>query len=255
MPRKTDYAPIASAYNRRYEDNRYPGTEQTLRSFVDAGQRVLEVGCGTGHWLQRLEEWGCDVSGLDPSSEMLAKATARGLRADLVRGRAEALPWPDATFDRVVCVNALHHFENKQRFAFEARRVLRPRGRVLSIALDPSAGHDAWFIYDYFEETLELDRARYPATSALRAWLTAAGFVVCETVIAEHIAVDWPARESLEQGRVVPSSTSQLAILSEAEFQAGVARIWDDVRAAESRGESLRLTGDLRLYATFGSVS
>jgi len=186
---------------------------------------------------------------------MLEKAAARGLRAELVRGRAEALPWPDATFDRVVCVNALHHFEDKLRFAFEARRVLRPGGRVLSIALDPSTGHDRWCIYDYFKETLELDRARFPATSTLRAWLTEAGFVACETRLAERIAGDLPARESLEQGKLVASSTSQLAILSDAEFQAGVARIWDDVQAAEARGHALRLTGDLHLYATFGGVT
>ena len=125
MARKTDYESIAAGYDRRYQDNQYPGTSATLRAFVSAGQRVLEVGCGTGHWLEQLEAWGCRVSGVDPAAAMIEKAAARGLRAELVRGAAEALPWPDATFDRVVCINALHHFTDKPRFAHEARRVLR----------------------------------------------------------------------------------------------------------------------------------
>jgi ubiquinone/menaquinone biosynthesis C-methylase UbiE len=255
MARKTDYESIAASYDRRYQDNQYPGTDATLRAFVDAGQHVLEVGCGTGHWLERMESWGCRVSGVDPAAAMLEKAAARGLCAEIVRGAAEELPWPDATFDRVVCINAVHHFSDKLRFAHEARRVLRAGGRVLSIALDPSSGLDTWCIYDYFAPTLELDRARFPATSALRGWLSNAGFVACESVVVDHLKVDLPARETLEQGKVNPASTSQLAILSAEELEAGIARIWADVHSAEARGEALRLTGDLRLWATFGSVA
>ena len=254
MARKTDYAQIASAFDRRYQDHRYEGTEQTLRSFVDAGQRVLEVGCGTGHWLQLLEQWGCDVSGLDPSSQMLEKAAARGLRAELVHGHAESLPFSAASFDRVLCINAIHHFEDIPRFIGEARRVLRAGGRLLSIALDPSQGRDRWAIYDYFAPTLELDRKRYPATSLLRTWLADSGFTQCETLVAQRILSEHGARETLATDRLAQSSTSQLAILSDDEYAAGIAAIRADLAAAEARGSNLRLISDLHLYATFGSV-
>jgi len=250
----TDYDRIATGYDRRYQEQRYEGCAAALQSFVARGQRVLEVGCGTGHWLAQLEAWGCDAVGVEPSTGMLARARARLLQADLVRGQAEALPFETASFDRVLCINAVHHFADVTRFCCEARRVLRPGGRVLSIALDPSGGRDSWYIYEYFTRTLALDRARYPAASALRAELEAAGFVASETLVAEHLKGALSARDVLDHERLTPSATSQLAIISEAELQAGIARIRADLMAAEARGQDLPLRYDLILYATTANV-
>jgi ubiquinone/menaquinone biosynthesis C-methylase UbiE len=254
MIKKLDYDEIAPAYDRRYVEHEYPGIFATLRKFVGDTGRVLEVGCGTGHWLEQMRSWGCRVSGLEPSAQMLERAAARKLDAELVRGRAESLPFPDASFDRVVCVNALHHVAGKQRFIAEARRVLAEGGRFLSIGIDPSAGPDVWFIYDYFETTLELDRQRYPAAAQLRSWLSEAGFADCTTVVAEHIVVDRSARECLDRDLIAKRSTSQLALLSDEQYQRGIDRIRSDLAVAEAAGGSLRLTGDLRLYGTLASV-
>jgi uncharacterized SAM-dependent methyltransferase len=58
------------------------------------------------------------------------------------------------------------------------------------------------------------------------------------------------AREALERGRLDRAATSQLGVLTEDEYQRGLARIRADVAAAAARGESLTLGTDLRLYAT-----
>jgi ubiquinone/menaquinone biosynthesis C-methylase UbiE len=251
---KTDYDDLAPDYDRRYAMHRYDGIGATLGAFVSAGQRVLEVGCGTGHWLAELEAAGCTVAGLEPAAGMLERARARGLRAELSQGRAEALPYPDGVFDRVLCVNAIHHFDDVPRFLAEARRVLRARGRVLSIALDPSIGRDRWSIYDYFAPTRALDLARYPTTSALRDQLAAAGFVDCRTDVAQHTLQAVPAREALERDLLAKHVTSQLAILTDEQYQTGLDRIREDAALAEARGETLRLIIDLQLYATSGAV-
>jgi SAM-dependent methyltransferase len=185
---------------------------------------------------------------------MLERARARGLRATLVQGCAEALPFDDASFDRVACVNAIHHFEDVARFVAEARRVLRPGGRVLSIALDPSLGRDRWAIYDHFAPTRDLDLARYPKTGALRDMLAAAGFVGPRTDIAEHILRTVPAREALERGLLAQHVTSQLAILRDEQYEAGLASIRAAAADAEARGETLQLLSDLYLYATSATV-
>ncbi len=78
--------------------------------------------------------------------------------AALAHGRAEHLPWRDAAFHRVVCINALHHFGDPLAFLQEARRVLHPGGAVMTIGLDPHTGLDQWCIYDYFEGTLAIDK-------------------------------------------------------------------------------------------------
>jgi ubiquinone/menaquinone biosynthesis C-methylase UbiE len=251
---KVNYDEVAPAYDQRYVNHEFPGTEATLRQFAAGAERVLEVGCGTGHWLAQMHSWGCKVSGLDPSAQMLARAAQHAPQAQLVRGRAEALPWPDGSFDRVVCVNALHHVEGKHGFIVEARRVLRPGGRFLSIGLDPSTGLEPWCIYEYFETTLELDRQRHPAAAQVRSWLAHAGFVDCVTEVAERIVFDRSARECLDRNLLAKESTSQLSLLSDAQYQRGIDRIRRDVEAAEAAGESLRLTADLRLYATTANV-
>ena len=62
MPHSVDYDELAQTYDRRYVENDYGKIDRTLLHFVTppAGCRVLvEVGCGTGHWLARLHQWGC----------------------------------------------------------------------------------------------------------------------------------------------------------------------------------------------------
>jgi ubiquinone/menaquinone biosynthesis C-methylase UbiE len=252
---KVNYDQVAPAYDRRYTENEYPGTDAALRTFVDGAGHVLEVGCGTGHWLAQMHAWGCRVSGLDPSAQMLARAAKSAPAAQLVRGRAESLPWPAASFDRVVCVNALHHVEDKPRFIAEAQRVLHPGGRFMAIGMDPSARVEQWSIYDYFETTRELDRQRFPSCTQIRSWLGDAGFIDCVTQVAEHIVFDRSARECLDRGLLAKDFTSQLSLLSDEEYLRGIERVRRDLEAGESAGESLRLTADLRLYATLGTAS
>ena len=126
-----DYDSIATNYDRRYLENDYSGVAKALMVFLgpDLGGRVLEVGCGTGHWLGLLDEAGIRAAGLDASRNMLTYARVHAPGAALAHGRAEHLPWASQAFERVFCINALHHFEDKSRFLAEARRVLVPGGR------------------------------------------------------------------------------------------------------------------------------
>jgi SAM-dependent methyltransferase len=185
---------------------------------------------------------------------MLACAREQDRRCGLVRGVAEHLPWTDASFDRLVCVNALHHFRDQRAFFVEARRVLRRGGRVMTIGLDPHTGIDRWYIYDYFEPVLEMDRGRYPAASQIQEWMVGAGFSDCVTREIQHWPVQLAARAALEEGRLDRAATSQLGILTEDQYQQGIDRIRRGIESAEASGRTLYLTADLRLYATIGSV-
>ena len=107
-----NYDAIADEYDKRYETAYGPdGIALTLLDLVHrvSAKRVLEVGCGTGHWLRLLQDQVC-VVGLDPSFGMLQKAA--GSKGDLllVCGISNHLPFSDHTFDILLCVNALHHF-------------------------------------------------------------------------------------------------------------------------------------------------
>lgn len=254
--RPVNYDAVAPSYDRRYAIHEYGGVAEAVLRF--AAPRVgdpegwlpdvLEVGCGTGHWLAALAPHARTVAGLDPSAGMLARARAAAPGASLVRGRAEALPWRAATFDRVLAVNALHHFAAPHAFVAEARRVLRPGGGLLVIGLDPHTGRDRWWIYEHFPSALAIDRARYPSTARLRTLLAEAGFVGGETTVAQHWPASLPVAEAEARGLLARESTSQLAVLDAAEYAAGVARI--RAMPATDAGEPPLLEADLRVYAT-----
>ncbi|MBI3249162.1 MAG: class I SAM-dependent methyltransferase [Deltaproteobacteria bacterium] len=254
MPRTTDYDSISSEYDRRYRGQEYAETEQALAAFIGEGHNidVLEVGCGTGHWLKVLAGRSGFLAGFDLSANMLQRAHELVPEAPLVRGRAETLPYRAQSFDRVFCINAFHHFTDKPAFLAEAYRVLRPGGGLMSVGLDPHAGLDRWWVYDYFHETLDLDTQRYPSAATLRADMAGAGFSRCETSVAEHFVTQMPAHAARERGLLDRSYTSQLTILSTQEHQAGLDRIAQAMAAEQAQGAVLMLLADLRLYATVG---
>jgi SAM-dependent methyltransferase len=256
--RVADYDRIAAGYDRRYRLHAYAGVKEALVNFLESGAvaAALEVGCGTGHWLTEL--WRATpfpdrlfLAGVEPAAGMLARARAAVPGARLVRGKAEALPWRDATFDRVFCVNALHHFSDRLRFFHEARRILKPGGALMSIGKNPHTDRDSWWVYDYFPETLAIDRQRFGPVRALRGELALAGFAWAESFEADRIEATTPASDALESGVLDPAYTSQLTVLTDAEFHAGAARIRDANAAADGR---LDLVTDFWLYATVGWV-
>jgi ubiquinone/menaquinone biosynthesis C-methylase UbiE len=251
-----NYDSIAATYDRRYLENDYSGVERALMAFVgpNVTGRVLEVGCGTGHWLRLLGESGLRVAGVDASGNMLSYARARAPGAALARGRAEHLPWASQTFERVFCINAFHHFEDKVGFLSEARRVLVPGGQVMTVGLDPHTGTDRWYIYEYFEPVLAIDKGRYASSNQIREWMHALQFSSVRTSEVQHLPSRFSARVAIDRGRLNKGVTSQLALLTDEDYQRGFERIRSALESAEGRGESLDLNADLRMYATFGSV-
>lgn len=97
---------------------------------VVPGTRVLDVGCGSGEFLQLLAEVGADVAGADPAPHMLELARGAHPDIDIRQGGFDALPWPDASFDVVTAVNSLQFADDRAGALREAARVLRPGGRI-----------------------------------------------------------------------------------------------------------------------------
>jgi len=91
-------------------------------------ERVLDVGCGSGIYLQIFKRTGLLVTGLDPSKDMLNMASERlGTRVGLFPGRAEDLPFEDNEFDLVTLITCLEFTSNPQVALAEAFRVARRR--------------------------------------------------------------------------------------------------------------------------------
>lgn len=93
-----------------------------------AGERLLDVGCGTGDHLFLYHAKGCHVTGIDPSPYMLDIARQRlGVNADLRIGTAEDIPFSDNEFDIVTLMTSLEFTTDPQKAINEAIRVCRGR--------------------------------------------------------------------------------------------------------------------------------
>lgn len=250
-----DYDLVADRYGRRYELHAYEGVKAAVLGFAgEAAYAVVEVGCGSGHWLEALTRRTSQLVGIDPSRRMLAHARGAAPSALLVRGRASPLPLRDGTFDRVVCVNALHHFGDRLAFFVEARRVLRAGGAILTVGLDPHADRDRWWVYDYFAGTREFDAARFAAVRVIRGELARAGFAWAESSETERIEKRVSLAEALASGVLERGFTSELTILSDEAYAEGIERIRRADAERAARGSALELVTDLHLYATVAWV-
>ena len=99
-----------------------------------AGLRALDVGCGTGHHLAGLAARGFNVAGVDGSAAMLDEARRANPDVELLQSDVDALPFDDASFDLILCIEVLRYIPDPYRCIEEMARVLRPGGRCLATA-------------------------------------------------------------------------------------------------------------------------
>jgi SAM-dependent methyltransferase len=156
--------------------------------FVEAtglgpGQRALELGCGTGLFLEQVALCGARITGVDLTPDLLTRARKRLASLSSVSvhcGNAEALPYANTAFDAVYGSSILHHLDLDRALA-EIFRVLKPGGRIaftepnilnpqiaVTFRLTPAK--------EYFG--LSPDEMAFSRWRARRA-LAAAGFVDC----------------------------------------------------------------------------
>lgn len=95
-----------------------------------AGEHILDMGCGNGQLTQRIAATGASVLGVDASEEMVAAARQRGVIADV--GDAEALPYASSIFDAVFSNAALHWVRDQDAMMTQVHRVLKPGGRFVA---------------------------------------------------------------------------------------------------------------------------
>lgn len=100
-----------------------------------AGRDVLDLGCAGGFMAEALDDRDANVTGIDPAADAIAAAHAHaqrsGRRIGYDVGVGESLPYDDASFDAVVCVDVLEHVQDLSRVLAEVTRCLRPGGMFL----------------------------------------------------------------------------------------------------------------------------
>lgn len=199
------------------------GVRRLLSQFpVPPGASILDVGTGTGialfEAMRQAGPRGVAV-GVDIAPNMVlraaAKAAAFGLPARFLVADAERLPFPDATFDVVICSSAFHWFSDRLRAAREMLRVLKPGGRLLLVSASAPCGWE-WFEAMAVAARLLTGRADaleipdLPSPLEVVATLVAAGFHVITAHPSTHRTPMDPQRMTALMSLVVPNWNARL---------------------------------------------
>lgn len=232
--KQADYGRIAEFYDvgRRLSERNREIWLALIQKWgrVQAGARVLDLGCGTGRFaLPMARSLGVQVTGADYSLEMLVKAVENDSRSEVSWHRQDAsrLGYRDASFDLVWISHLLHHVESPKMVVSECWRVLRESGALLvRYGAIEQIRSDVEHVL--FPEVLAIDEARTPSVQDVERWVHAAGFTGVKS--EEIVQQTYPDAES-HLGAATARSTSVLTMISPAAFQEGVQRLEAYVQA------------------------
>ncbi|MBI5132633.1 MAG: class I SAM-dependent methyltransferase [Rhodopseudomonas palustris] len=151
-----DYAVIGE----RYADFRRPEPRiaAQIAGVLGGAETVLNVGAGAGSY----EPTDRDVTAVEPSASMRAQRPAHLPRA--IDACAEALPFPDRSFDAAMATFSVHQWSDLKRGLAEMRRVTR--GPIVLLSCDPVQVQTFW-LNEYAPEVLSVEARRYPSSGAL----------------------------------------------------------------------------------------
>lgn len=149
LPASRSYEQIASGYEQaRGGSRRARDVAEGFARWLEPRSLILDVGSGTAIVAEEVRRAGHTVIPLDLSPSMLAQAATR-FPGQVLRADGQSLPVASAAFDAVLFVWSLHHIGDPVLALLEARRALRPGGRIVAVAGKRNPADDdlqPWFV-------------------------------------------------------------------------------------------------------------
>jgi demethylmenaquinone methyltransferase / 2-methoxy-6-polyprenyl-1,4-benzoquinol methylase len=237
----------AAAYAATMAPNlRVMAAEVVRRARLQPGERVLDVGTGTGIGAAAALGEGRNVFGLDAAEGMLEIARREVHDATFVKGDFGAIPFDDEDFEAVIAVHCLLFAEDPVTVLREWRRVTRPGGR-LSLSVPGPADRTPHTIYGEIYARYGIDTLRsadYPEREELGAWVHEAGWAGVATAADPDTAIRLPDEAAFRRWLTVGS-------------RGAATRDWPPERLESFACDLLAATprdGDGVLHIPFGSL-
>jgi ubiquinone/menaquinone biosynthesis C-methylase UbiE len=187
---REQYTRIARSYDRRWEGYISATVGETLsRLALQPGERMLDVGCGTGELAARIHQSSPEarIVGVDLAPAMLRQAREKlSAAVALVAADAIRLPFAGDAFDVVVSSSSFHYWASPEAGLAEVRRVLRPGGRL--VITDWCDDYLASRVCDVLLRLLDPAHHRAYGTRSCNRFLRDAGF--CEVQV-DRFRVSW----------------------------------------------------------------
>ncbi len=142
--------------------------------------RYLDIGCGTGNYMNALRKAGFQVIGVDPSDVMLEKARHSQPDAVFIKADAAHIPLESGYFDGAIAVLTLHHWGEKQAGLNELGRVIKPGGRAVFLSFTAVQMAGYWLAH-YFPDMIKRSGELIPDQQTMSDMLREAGFTSVET--------------------------------------------------------------------------
>jgi ubiquinone/menaquinone biosynthesis C-methylase UbiE len=158
---------------------------------VQAHYQVLDIGCGTGTFAVAIKTWmpSVEVAGVDPDPKALARSRRKAERAGVAirfdQGFADALPYADASFDRVFSSLMFHHVPHEAKLATlrEVRRVLKPGGALHLLDFEPEGSNSHNPLARWLHRS---ERMRGNSREEILSWMSVAGLIQPEVVASDQ---------------------------------------------------------------------
>ena len=158
---------------------------------VQPQHRILDIGCGTGTFAVAIKSWlpNADVVGLDPDPKAVARGRRKADRAAVSirfdEGFANAMPYPDASFDRVFSSLMFHHLPHDAKLPTlqEISRVLKPGGSLHLLDFEQEGAHCHNPLARWLHSS---ERLRDNRSERIMSWMREAGLVEPEVVDSDQ---------------------------------------------------------------------
>ena len=182
-----------------YDENYFRKRERALELKVETGEiikllkpqendRILEIGCGSGYMLRRLEQFGCKPIGIDLSLKVVKMAKNNVLESQVIQATADKLCFREFSFNKIVCQHLIEHLDDVSSALQAWRRMLKEDGCLVISTPNCDYAHP-----DIFQDP---DHKRIFSLSELKKLMNDNGFSVTKSLtLMPHIYFYLPGKK------------------------------------------------------------
>jgi len=215
----------------------------------------LDIGCGTGNYLNALTEKGLSFMGIDPSEIMLKQAKEKNPYTKFIHAQAEHIPLPDQLFNGAIAILTIHHWNSIGQGLKEIKRVLKPNSKLVLFSFTPQQLRGYW-LYHYFPIMIENCMKTIVDLTQMEQYIKQAGFSQLQTelyFVQDDLQDQFmysnkhhPEKYLLEEIR---NNASGFRVFSDPdELMQGVAKLKNDIETGKIKAVIKEYENDLGDY-------